>query len=158
MFSMSMNCNLSPDLSRVKRRPVDSRNNMYKYNWIVYIYAYKLCILIICEWWWYCWTTTLLSLFLFPVPLILLLLPLITLKFFLDNSMSYRFNVATQTNIYTRCYGVYNRLTFKPYELFWITVSHCNFGVIHKVCLMSLQFKPIFSAVNSVLLLCCCEV
>ncbi|CAH8570720.1 unnamed protein product [Schistosoma mattheei] len=32
VFSMSMNCNLSPDLSRVKRRPVDSRNNMYKYN------------------------------------------------------------------------------------------------------------------------------
>ncbi|CAH8579741.1 unnamed protein product [Schistosoma intercalatum] len=32
LFSMSMNCNLSPDLSRVKRRPVDSRNNMYKYN------------------------------------------------------------------------------------------------------------------------------
>lgn len=32
VFSMSMNCNLSPDLSRVKRRPVDSRNNTYKYN------------------------------------------------------------------------------------------------------------------------------
>uniref|UniRef100_A0A5K4F2X4 Rab-like protein 3 n=1 Tax=Schistosoma mansoni TaxID=6183 RepID=A0A5K4F2X4_SCHMA len=32
VFSMSMNCNLSPDLSRVKRRPVDSRNNAYKYN------------------------------------------------------------------------------------------------------------------------------
>ncbi|KAK4468036.1 hypothetical protein MN116_008213 [Schistosoma mekongi] len=38
MFTMSMNCNLSPDLSRVKRRSVDPRNNStslfnsYKYN------------------------------------------------------------------------------------------------------------------------------
>ncbi|CAH8557440.1 unnamed protein product [Schistosoma turkestanicum] len=32
VFSMSMNCNSSPDLSRIKRRPVDSRNTTYKYN------------------------------------------------------------------------------------------------------------------------------
>nr|CAX73853.1 RAB, member of RAS oncogene family-like 3 [Schistosoma japonicum] len=38
MLTMSMNCNLSPDLSRIKRRPVDPRNNStslfnsYKYN------------------------------------------------------------------------------------------------------------------------------